>query len=187
MLDFTPGFVQLNYVYDAVVSFAGLIFTPLKRTFGGIQSTPANNKRNHKGGVEKEKEKNDLQSTSAKNGAGRGRSGRDGNGSDDDDDGDDMFKKIRKDATRIAKYEGRYFVKHGKFWLSRDKAYHGGSYCKVYVESGRKLQFVGSVPKRIFRAGYQPDPKIEDFAIMTGKHESHKLEIILMKDLISVK
>lgn len=89
----------------------------------------------------------------------------------------------------------------GKYWLSRDKASHGGahssntgSHFKLFVEKGNTLDFVGSVPITIFRKDIRRsdvllqgildgEPILQDFDIIQNKRESHAGEQIKKKDL----
>ncbi|VDI16359.1 Hypothetical predicted protein [Mytilus galloprovincialis] len=120
-----------------------------------------------------------------------------GNGGGDDDEY--VWKKFRKTSKITKKHDdGRQFKRVGssKYWLSRDKAGHAGSFFKVFIEKGNTLDFIGSVPIRIFHTKVIMDesylsrilhegPELEDFNLIP-KLESHKGEQIKMKDLHGV-
>ncbi|XP_071145047.1 uncharacterized protein [Mytilus edulis] len=120
-----------------------------------------------------------------------------GNGGGDDDEY--VLKKFRKTSKITKKHDdGRQFKRVGssKYWLSRDKAGHAGSFFKVFIEKGNTLDFIGSVPIRIFHTKVIMDesylsrilhegPELEDFNLIP-KEESHKGEQIKMKDLHGV-
>ncbi|CAC5403255.1 unnamed protein product [Mytilus coruscus] len=132
-------------------------------------------------------------------GGNRGGGGGNGGGNDGGDDDDYVWNKFRETSKMTKKHDdGRQFKRIGdsKYWLSRDKAGHGGSFFKVFIEKGNTLDFIGSVPIRIFHQKVITDesyllrilhegPKLEDFKLLP-KQESHKGEQIKMKDLHGV-
>ncbi|XP_052082731.1 uncharacterized protein LOC127720270 [Mytilus californianus] len=132
-------------------------------------------------------------------GGNRGGGGGNGGGNDGGDDDDYVWNKFRKTSKMTKKHDdGRQFKRIGdsKYWLSRDKAGHGGSFFKVFIEKGNTLDFIGSVPIRIFHEKVITDEsyllrilhegsKLEDFNLLP-KQESHKGEQIKMKDLHGV-
>ncbi|CAG2228262.1 unnamed protein product [Mytilus edulis] len=132
-------------------------------------------------------------------GGNRGGGGGNGGGNGGGDDDEYVWKKFRKTSKITKKHDdGRQFKRVGssKYWLSRDKAVHAGSFFKVFIEKGNTLDFIGSVPIRIFHTKVIMDesylsrilhegPELEDFNLIP-KLESHKGEQINMKDLHGV-
>lgn len=115
--------------------------------------------------------------------------------------GDDdyyVWKKIRETSNKTYKHnrDGRQFKRIGnsEYWLSRVKGIpHAGGFFKVYIEKGNTIDFLGSVPKRIFNQNVisnesyllrilHESPELEDFEFIP-KYESHSGEKIKKKRL----
>ncbi|XP_063410871.1 uncharacterized protein LOC134693859 [Mytilus trossulus] len=105
------------------------------------------------------------------------------------------FDKIKKESSKKYKHaDKRTFIKVGKskYFLSRDMAGHGTSFCKLYEEKGSSLDFKGSVSKQIFKDEVVANesrledafskPDLKDFDIIS-KQESREDTVIKKKDL----
>lgn len=122
-----------------------------------------------------------------------------------DGDDDSVWKKFAatKPTTMRNVNTDRAYRQVGSsaFWLSRDKAGHGGSHSsntgshfKLFIEKGKTLDFIGSVPITIFRKDIRRNDirlelileggaTLEDFDVIQNKKESHAGEQIKKKDL----